>query len=97
MDLEPVEFWRRNVRFDKNCTTEKKTPENRRDRNETADIFPAAGEEGDECGRSERQQQNEPRQQSIGGEGHGITRESRETGRIGQKATSAKSVLGLIR
>src|SRR5438874_580127 len=69
-NVDPSELRRGDIQFHKNSATAQKTSDNGGDRNVTADLFPAPGKQRDDAGGPERQQQDKPRQQTVGGEGH---------------------------
>src|SRR5205823_2320727 len=67
-DVDPYELRRGDVHLGEDCATAGETSENGRDRDGTADIFPAARDQSDDTSRTEWQEQGEPRKQAVGGE-----------------------------
>src|ERR1700730_13598415 len=66
-NIDPHDLWRRDVDLGEDCATTEEASENSRDRNCSADSFRSTREQRDCRGRSQRQEQHEPGQQSVGG------------------------------
>ena len=82
MDVDPGKLRRGDVEPRKDDAAAEETAENGCDRNITAAIFPAAGEECDHSCRDEWQEEHEPGKRAVSGKRQDfkalVSRESRE-------------------